>query len=145
MKLSFLLVATTVAAGAVRWANDDELAIMNANHGKVGTALTMPNDVEMQTMEVELMFNITPGLVPIGKMREIWKYHGQNVDEDRLLHWIANSTQQAQHRRGEQQVLAANQFIRAGGWVNIMGGAIVYETQATDTCPEYIAFNGCEE
>lgn len=116
MKLSFFLVAASVAATTVRWANDDELAIMDANRGKVGTALPMPNAVEMQTMEVERMFNITPGHVPIGKMREIWKYHGQNVDEDRLLHWLANSTQQAQGRRGEQQVLAANQFIRAGGF-----------------------------
>ncbi|KID83718.1 hypothetical protein MGU_08999 [Metarhizium guizhouense ARSEF 977] len=116
MKLSLLLVATTVAAAAVRWANDDELAVMNANRGKVGTALAMPSAVEMQDMEVERMFNITPGLVPIEKMREIWKYHGQNVDEDRLLRWLANSTHQAQDRRGEEQVLAANQFIRAGGF-----------------------------
>lgn len=116
MKLSCLLVATTVAAAAVRWANNDEVAIMNANRGKAGTALAVTNAVEMQTMEVERMFNITPGLVPIGKMREIWKYHGQNVDEGRLLHWLANSTQRAQIRRGEQQVLAANRFIRAGGF-----------------------------
>ncbi|PTB34963.1 hypothetical protein M441DRAFT_63098 [Trichoderma asperellum CBS 433.97] len=116
MKLLHLLVTATISAAAVRWANDDELAVMNANRGKVGTALAMPNAVEMQTMEVERMFNITPGLVPIGKMREIWKYHGQNVDEDQLLHWLANSTQQAQDRRGAQQILAANQFIRAGGW-----------------------------
>lgn len=117
MRLSFLLVATTVAAAAVRWANDDELAVMNANRGKTGTALAMPSAVEMQAMEVERMFNITPGLVPIGKMREIWKYHGQNVDEDRLLHWLANSTHQALDRRGQDQVLAVNQFIRAGGFM----------------------------
>ncbi|QLI72273.1 uncharacterized protein G6M90_00g084960 [Metarhizium brunneum] len=91
MKLSLLLVATTAAAAAVRWANDDELAVMNANRGKVGTALAMPSALEMQAMEVERMFNITPGL-------------------------LANSTHQAQDRRGEEQALAANQFIRAGGF-----------------------------
>ncbi|KAG8411221.1 hypothetical protein J3459_015889 [Metarhizium acridum] len=116
MKLASLLVAATVAAAAVRWANDDELAVMNANRGRVGTALAMPTAAEMQTMEVERMFNMTPGLVPIGKMREIWKHHGQRVDEDRLLHWLANATRPAPDRRGEQQVLAANQFIRAGGF-----------------------------
>ncbi|EHK46174.1 hypothetical protein TRIATDRAFT_308181 [Trichoderma atroviride IMI 206040] len=116
MKLSYLLVATTAVAAAVRWANDDEVAVMNFNRGKVGTALTMANDVEIQTMEVERMFNITPGLVPIDKMREIWKYHGQDVDENLLLHWLANSTQKAHDGRREAQVLAANQFIRAGGF-----------------------------
>ncbi|KAK1243053.1 hypothetical protein MKX08_005865 [Trichoderma sp. CBMAI-0020] len=35
--------------------------------------------------------------------------------------------------------------IEDGSKANIMGGAIVYETRATDTCPEYIAFDGCEE
>jgi hypothetical protein len=35
--------------------------------------------------------------------------------------------------------------IENGSKANIMGGAIVYETRATDTCPEYIAFDGCEE
>ncbi|KAM0470094.1 hypothetical protein ACHAPX_010119 [Trichoderma viride] len=116
MKLSCVLAATTVAAAAVRWANDDKVALMNTNRGKVGTDLTITNDVKMQTMEVERMFNIAPGLVPIDKMREIWKYHGQNVDEDRLLHWLANSTHKAHDRRGEDQVLAANRFIRAGGF-----------------------------
>ncbi|KAM0462246.1 hypothetical protein ACHAO4_001447 [Trichoderma viride] len=113
MKLSYLLVAATVAAAAVRWATDDEVAVMNANRGKVSGALTMANDAEMQTMEVERMFNITPGLVPIDKMREIWKYHGQKVDEDQLLQWLANSTQKTQDRRGEEQ-LAASRFVRAG-------------------------------
>jgi hypothetical protein len=116
MKLSPLVLATTVAAASVRWANDDELAVLNANRGRVGTAPAMPNAVEMHTMEVERMFNITTGLVPIEKMREIWKYHGQNVDEDRLLHWLAKPTQQVQHRRGVQQVLAVSQYIRAGGF-----------------------------
>ncbi|KAK1243054.1 hypothetical protein MKX08_005866 [Trichoderma sp. CBMAI-0020] len=97
--------AINAAAAVVRWANNDEVALMNANGGKVGTDLTTANDTKMQTMEVERMFNITPGLVPIDKMREIWKYHGQNVNEDLLLHWLANSTNKAHDRRGEEQVL----------------------------------------
>lgn len=70
MKLSCLLVATTVAAAAGRRANDDEVAVMNANGGKIGTGLIMSNDLEKQAMEVEQML-ITPGLVTIDKMREL--------------------------------------------------------------------------
>lgn len=64
MKLSCLLVAVSIVAATVRWANDAEISVMIANDGKIGIAPTMANDVEKQTMKVERMFNIIPGLVP---------------------------------------------------------------------------------
>lgn len=112
MKPSTLFIGLTAAAASVRWADDAEVAILNANLGETETHIA-PSVGDMQPMEVERMFNITPGLIPIDKMREIWKYHGQNVDEDGLLQWFANSTEP--HHPGEQR-LAVNKFIRAGLW-----------------------------